>query len=189
MSQEQPDNPLHGVTLQAIVEDLVERHGFEALAARIDIRCFTHDPSIKSSLKFLRKTPWARAQVERLYLEDQQVVARNRKRNQRRAAMRAHREAEEAAADRAPEVDRAERTLLRRFAQPMSALIRDALDENDAMEAYLARPPYQRNDYLGWIQRARLEGTREKRLLQMLAELRAGDRYMAMPWGPGPPPR
>ncbi len=98
MSQDQPLNPLHGVTLQAMLEDLIERHGFPGLADRIDIRCFSHDPSLKSSLKFLRKTPWARTKVERLYLEDQAVVARNRKRNQRRAAMRAHRAAEEAKA-------------------------------------------------------------------------------------------
>ena len=70
MSQEQPNNPLHGVTLEAILEDLVERHGWSDLGDRIDIRCFRNDPSIQSSLKFLRKTDWARAKVERLYLED-----------------------------------------------------------------------------------------------------------------------
>ena len=64
----QPRNPLHGVTLEAMLEDLVERYGWERLGREIDIRCFTHDPSIKSSLKFLRKTPWARAKVEALYL-------------------------------------------------------------------------------------------------------------------------
>jgi uncharacterized protein (DUF2132 family) len=68
MSGEQPRNPLHGVTLEAMLEQLVARHGWDGLARRIDIRCFTHDPSIKSSLKFLRKTPWARAKVEALYL-------------------------------------------------------------------------------------------------------------------------
>lgn len=66
---EQPNNPLHGVTLKAMVEDLVARRGFDDLAAHIPIRCFTHDPSIKSSLKFLRRTPWARAEVEALYLD------------------------------------------------------------------------------------------------------------------------
>ena len=71
MSQEQPNNPLHGVTLKAILEDLLERHGWEELGARINIRCFQSDPSIGSSLKFLRKTPWARTKVERLYLEGQ----------------------------------------------------------------------------------------------------------------------
>ena len=65
----QPRNPLHGVTLAAMLEQLVARHGWEGLARQIDIRCFTHDPSITSSLKFLRKTPWARAKVEALYLQ------------------------------------------------------------------------------------------------------------------------
>lgn len=64
----QANNPLHGKTLQSIVEELVEFYGWEELGARINIRCFTHDPSIKSSLKFLRKTQWARDKVERLYL-------------------------------------------------------------------------------------------------------------------------
>lgn len=88
---EQPNNPLHGVTLKAIVEALVAAHGFEELARRVPIRCFQNEPSVKSSLKFLRKTPWARARVEAIYLEDQRVRDRNRKRNKRRAAMRAHR--------------------------------------------------------------------------------------------------
>ncbi len=70
MSDEQPKNPLHGITLRAVLEDLVERRGFDDLASHISIRCFTHNPSIKSSLKFLRKTPWARAKVEALYLAD-----------------------------------------------------------------------------------------------------------------------
>ena len=70
MSLEQPNNPLHGITLKAIVEDLVERRGWVDLGDRINIRCFTHDPSIKSSLKFLRKTDWARRKVEQLYLDD-----------------------------------------------------------------------------------------------------------------------
>ena len=64
----QPRNPLHGVTLEAMLEQLVAAHGWDGLARHVDIRCFTHDPSIKSSLKFLRKTPWARAKVEALYL-------------------------------------------------------------------------------------------------------------------------
>ena len=63
-----PD-PLHGVTLQMMLEHLVATHGWEGLARRIDIRCFTNDPSIKSSLTFLRKTPWARTKVEALYLK------------------------------------------------------------------------------------------------------------------------
>lgn len=70
MSSEQPKNPLHGITLKSIVEDLVARHGFEELGDRINIRCFNYDPSISSTLKFLRKTDWARKQVEELYLED-----------------------------------------------------------------------------------------------------------------------
>ena len=64
----QPNNPLHGVTLEAVLEELVRRYGWPALGREINIRCFTHDPSIKSSLAFLRKTPWARAKVEALYL-------------------------------------------------------------------------------------------------------------------------
>jgi uncharacterized protein (DUF2132 family) len=60
-------DPMHGMTLQAILEHLVDRYGWEGLGQRIEIRCFTHDPSITSSLKFLRKTPWARAKVESLY--------------------------------------------------------------------------------------------------------------------------
>ncbi len=63
-------DPLHGITLERIVTELVERHGFEELGRRIDIRCFKLDPSIKSSLTFLRRTPWARTKVEALYLQD-----------------------------------------------------------------------------------------------------------------------
>jgi len=65
---EQPRNPLHGKTLEAIVTELADYFGWEELGARINIRCFTHDPSVGSSLKFLRKTPWARDKVESLYL-------------------------------------------------------------------------------------------------------------------------
>jgi len=64
----QPKNPLHGVTLQQIVERLVERMGWEEMGRAVPIRCFTQDPSVKSSLTFLRRTPWARAEVEALYL-------------------------------------------------------------------------------------------------------------------------
>ncbi|MEG0010515.1 MAG: VF530 family protein [Aeromonas sp.] len=64
----QPRNPLHGMTLEAIVTALVAHYGWEKLGQEINIRCFTQDPSIKSSLKFLRKTPWAREKVESLYL-------------------------------------------------------------------------------------------------------------------------
>ena len=63
-----PD-PLHGKTLEAIVVALVERYGFPELGRRIDIRCFNVDPSVGSSLKFLRRTPWARKKVESLYLD------------------------------------------------------------------------------------------------------------------------
>jgi len=66
----QPNNPLHGITLEKIVTELVERHGWEKLGRMIEIRCFTHDPSVKSSLTFLRKTPWARKKVEDLYLRE-----------------------------------------------------------------------------------------------------------------------
>jgi uncharacterized protein (DUF2132 family) len=62
-------NRLHGVTLETIVTELVARLGWVELGSRINIRCFTNDPSIKSSLTFLRRTPWARQQVEALYLE------------------------------------------------------------------------------------------------------------------------
>ena len=61
-------DPLHGITLETIVTELVERHGWAELGQRIEIRCFTHDPSVKSSLTFLRKTPWARKKVEELFL-------------------------------------------------------------------------------------------------------------------------
>lgn len=63
--------PLEGVTLEKIVTQLSESMGWEAMADAIPIRCFTHDPSVKSSLKFLRRTPWARAKVEELYLRTQ----------------------------------------------------------------------------------------------------------------------
>lgn len=65
---EQPKNPLHGVTLAMIVEQLVARIGWEAMGRAVPIRCFTSDPSVSSSLTFLRRTPWARAEVEALYL-------------------------------------------------------------------------------------------------------------------------
>jgi len=66
---DKPKNPLHGVTLEAILNRLVEQYGWDGLAKRIDIRCFKNDPSIKSSLTFLRRTPWAREQVEGLYVK------------------------------------------------------------------------------------------------------------------------
>ena len=69
--ESQPNNPLHGVKLLDILEHLVDKYGCEDLGERITIRCFTDNPSIKSSLKFLRRTPWARAKVEQLYLKSQ----------------------------------------------------------------------------------------------------------------------
>jgi uncharacterized protein (DUF2132 family) len=68
MTDRQPNNPLHGLTLEAIVTRLVEHYGWAELGRLIPIKCFTSGPSIKSSLKFLRKTPWARTKVEELYL-------------------------------------------------------------------------------------------------------------------------
>lgn len=66
----QTNNPLHGITLELMLTRLVERYGWESLGSVINIRCFQNDPSIKSSLKFLRRTPWAREQVEALYLRE-----------------------------------------------------------------------------------------------------------------------
>lgn len=66
---DQPNNPLHGVKLLNVLEFLVEYYGWERLAMKVNINCFKSDPTIKSSLKFLRKTQWARDKVEKLYLE------------------------------------------------------------------------------------------------------------------------
>jgi uncharacterized protein (DUF2132 family) len=68
MTEQQPNNPLHGITLKTIVQRLVQHYGWEELGLLINIRCFQSDPSVKSSLKFLRKNPWARKKVESLYL-------------------------------------------------------------------------------------------------------------------------
>jgi uncharacterized protein (DUF2132 family) len=68
MSTPQPKNPLHGVTLEVLLTSLVERYGWGKLGSTIRIKCFNQDPSIKSSLKFLRQTPWAREKVEKLYV-------------------------------------------------------------------------------------------------------------------------
>jgi len=70
MTAQNGKDPLHGVTLKMVVTHLVERYGWEVLGRMVEIRCFTHDPSIPSSLKFLRRTPWARDKVETLYLRD-----------------------------------------------------------------------------------------------------------------------
>ena len=71
MTKSRKQDPLHGITLQMVVTRLVEKYGWEELGRQIKIKCFTHDPSISSSLKFLRRTPWARQQVEALYLNTQ----------------------------------------------------------------------------------------------------------------------
>jgi len=68
MNKQQPNNPLHGITLEMMVTRLFEHYGWEELGQRINIRCFNNNPSIKSSLKFLRRTPWAREKLEDLYL-------------------------------------------------------------------------------------------------------------------------
>ncbi|HEY8568770.1 VF530 family protein [Microbulbifer sp.] len=68
MHHDQPNNPLHGVKLETIVLELESHYGWEGLAERIPVNCFRNDPSVKSSLKFLRKTPWAREKVEALYV-------------------------------------------------------------------------------------------------------------------------
>ena len=67
--EKQPNNPLHGVKLVDILEYLIDNYGFEKLSERININCFKSNPSLKSCLKFLRRTPWARKKVEELYLE------------------------------------------------------------------------------------------------------------------------
>jgi uncharacterized protein (DUF2132 family) len=79
MNQSQPKNPLHGITLKSILEYLVAEYGWERLGDRINIHCFTCEPSINSSLKFLRKTAWAREKVERLYVYSISYDARHAK--------------------------------------------------------------------------------------------------------------
>lgn len=74
MTEHQSKDPLHGLTLEKIVTRLFEHYGWEELGKRIDIRCFNSDPSVKSSLKFLRKTPWARTKVEELFIATQSSV-------------------------------------------------------------------------------------------------------------------
>ena len=73
-SKKAPVDPLHGVTLEAMVTDLVAFFGWEELGVRIPVRCFQSDPSVPSSLKFLRKTEWARRRVERLYLDERHTA-------------------------------------------------------------------------------------------------------------------
>ena len=67
--ESQPNNPLHGVKLEQIINDLVAHYGWEYMGYTINIRCFTDNPSVKSSLKFLRRTPWTRTKVENMYLK------------------------------------------------------------------------------------------------------------------------
>lgn len=74
--QNQSKDPLHGITLQKIVEVLVDHYGFDTLGELIPIKCFTSNPSVKSSLTFLRKTDWARKKVEELYLKQQRTLAK-----------------------------------------------------------------------------------------------------------------
>ncbi|MDB9786518.1 VF530 family protein [Bacteriovoracaceae bacterium] len=64
-----PNNPLQGLTLESIITKIVDTYSFDELASQFNFRCFTHDPSIKSTLKFLRKTPWARTKIEKFYIE------------------------------------------------------------------------------------------------------------------------
>ncbi|PIQ23290.1 hypothetical protein COW36_08080 [bacterium (Candidatus Blackallbacteria) CG17_big_fil_post_rev_8_21_14_2_50_48_46] len=77
MSETQINNPLHGITLEMILNQLVAHYGWEELGQQIEIRCFNYDPSIKSSLKFLRKTPWARKKVEDLFLSMKRIAQEN----------------------------------------------------------------------------------------------------------------
>ena len=69
MTAQHPKDPLHGITLETVLTKLVEHYGWQELGQLINIRCFNFDPSIKSSLQFLRRTPWARSKVEELYLQ------------------------------------------------------------------------------------------------------------------------
>jgi uncharacterized protein (DUF2132 family) len=75
MPPQQPNNPLHGITLETILTELSEQYGWEELGNRIKIKCFTENPSVKSSLVFLRKTPWARNKVELLYPKSKKDAA------------------------------------------------------------------------------------------------------------------
>jgi len=78
MTQEQKNNPLHGVKLEALLKELVDHYGWQTLGNEINLNCFKSNPSIKSSLKFLRRTEWAREKVERFYLYDYKRLPRAR---------------------------------------------------------------------------------------------------------------
>ena len=86
MTNQQPNNPLHGVTLERMLAQLVEHHGWVELGRRVNINCFKSDPSIKSSLTFLRKTPWARKKVEDLYLRFDRGARKRLEKNATRTA-------------------------------------------------------------------------------------------------------
>jgi len=75
MSEQQTKDPLHGITLEMMLNSLIEQFGWSELGRLINIRCFNNDPSVKSSLKFLRKTPWARTKVEELYISTQKKIS------------------------------------------------------------------------------------------------------------------
>ena len=90
VAEEGSNDPLHGVTLKAILETLVEQRGWPWLAEEAPLRCFQHEPSIPSSLAFLRRTPWARTKVERLYVKEQRRRKRNARRKWRKARKREH---------------------------------------------------------------------------------------------------
>ena len=77
MTEHKSNDPLHGVTLKAMLSDLVEFYGWEEMGFKVDIDCFNNEPSITSSLRFLRKTPWARDKVERLYLRMRNAQEKN----------------------------------------------------------------------------------------------------------------
>lgn len=79
MTDQQTNNPLHGITLEMMLTNLIEYYGWEEMGRLVRIRCFTHDPSIKSSLAFLRKTPWARKKVENLYLRQKRIRIKRKK--------------------------------------------------------------------------------------------------------------
>ena len=74
MNKPQPNNPLHGITLEQMLTSLIDHYGWSELGERINIRCFNYDPSLNSSLKFLRRTLWARTKVEGLYLSMQREI-------------------------------------------------------------------------------------------------------------------
>ncbi|MDD8057747.1 MULTISPECIES: VF530 family DNA-binding protein [Shewanella] len=86
----QANNPLHGIKLETIVTELVEKYGWEELASRINIKCFKENPSVKSSLTFLRKTPWARDKVEYLYLKANKLPLPPPKVDSRNPATKTH---------------------------------------------------------------------------------------------------